>query len=93
MNAHRYFFYLATIVLGFLCYDAVRAFFFRGSDGSLHVGVGVGTLVLVANVVLLVAVHVRLQLASPPGRRQARLLHVLRRRADAAQALPPRRAS
>jgi hypothetical protein len=31
----------------------VRAFFFRGSDGSLHLGVGVGTLVLVANVVLL----------------------------------------
>ncbi len=53
MNAHRFFLYLATIVLGFLAYDAVRAFFFRGSDGSLHLGVGVGTLVLVANVVLL----------------------------------------
>jgi hypothetical protein len=53
LNVHRYFFYLATIVLGFLCYDAVRAFFFRGSDGSLHFGVGVGTLVMVANVVLL----------------------------------------
>ena len=53
MNAHRFFLYLATIVLGFLAYDAVRAFFFRGSDGSLHLGVGVGTLVLVTNVVLL----------------------------------------
>ena len=53
LNAHRYFFYLATLVLGFLGYDAVRAFFFRGSDGSLHVGVGVGTLVMVANVVFL----------------------------------------
>jgi len=53
LNAHRYFLYLATIVLGFLAYDAVRAFFFRGADGSLHLGVGVGTLVLVANVVLL----------------------------------------
>jgi len=52
-NAHRYFLYLATIVLGFLCYDAVRAFFFRDSDGSLHVGVGLGTLVMLANVVLL----------------------------------------
>ena len=31
MNAHRFFLYLATIVLGFLAYDAVRAFFFRGS--------------------------------------------------------------
>ena len=33
MNAHRYFLYLATVVLGFLWYDAVRAFFF--DDGSL----------------------------------------------------------
>ena len=53
MNAHRFFLYLATLVLGFLTYDAVRAFFFRGPDGSLQLGVGVGTLVLVANVVLL----------------------------------------
>ena len=57
MNAHRFFLYLATIVLGFLAYDAVRAFFFRGSDGSLHLGVGVGTLVMVANVVLLIVVR------------------------------------
>ena len=48
MNAHRYFLYLATIVLGFLWYDAVRAFFFDGSFG-----VGVGSLVLLANAVLL----------------------------------------
>jgi len=52
-NAHRYLLYLATIVLGFLAYDAVRAFFFREPGGSLQFGVGVGTLVLVANVVLL----------------------------------------
>jgi hypothetical protein len=52
-NVHRYFFYLATIVLGFLWYDAVRAFFFTGSDGSLHAGLGLGTLVLLVNVVLL----------------------------------------
>ena len=53
LNAHRYFLLLATIVLGFLWYDAGRAFFFRGSDGSLQFGVGLGTLVLLANVVLL----------------------------------------
>ncbi len=53
LNVHRYFFWLATIVLGFLWYDAVRAFLFRGADGSLHVGVGVGSLVMLANVVLL----------------------------------------
>ena len=40
-------------MLGFLWYDAVRAFFFRGSDGSLDFGVGLGTLVMLANVVLL----------------------------------------
>jgi len=52
-NLHRYFFYLATIVLGFLAYDAGRSFFFRHADGSLHFGIGVGSLVLTANVVLL----------------------------------------
>ena len=52
-NAHRYFLYLATIVLGFLWYDAGRAFFFRASDGSLEFGVGLGTLVMLANVILL----------------------------------------
>jgi hypothetical protein len=52
-NVHRYFLYVATIVVGFLAYDAGRAFFFRSADGSLHVGVGVGSLVLTVNVVLL----------------------------------------
>jgi hypothetical protein len=52
-NAHRYFLYAATVVLGFLWYDAGRGFLFRGSDGSLHAGLGLGTLVLLANVVLL----------------------------------------
>lgn len=52
-NAHRYFLYLATIVLGFLWYDAIRAFFFRGADGALSLGLGLGTLVMVANVILL----------------------------------------
>ena len=52
-NAHRYFLYLATIVLGFLWYDAVRAFFFRSAGGSLSFGMGLGTLVMLVNVVLL----------------------------------------
>ncbi len=47
-NLHRYFFYAATLVLAFLWYDAVKAFFFEG-----QFGVGVGTLVLLVNVVLL----------------------------------------
>jgi hypothetical protein len=52
-NAHRYFFYLATIVLAFLWYDAFRAFAFETSSGGHEFGVGVGTLVLLVNVVLL----------------------------------------
>jgi hypothetical protein len=48
MNAHRYFLFLATVVLGFLWYDAVRAFVFDGAFG-----IGVGSLVLLANAVLL----------------------------------------
>ncbi len=52
-NVHRYFLYLATVVLGFLWYDAIRAFFFRGSDGALHAGLGLGTLIMLVNVVLL----------------------------------------
>lgn len=47
-NLHRYFLYLAIIFLIFLWYDAIIAFFFDG-----RFGVGVGTLVLLANVVLL----------------------------------------
>ena len=47
-NAHRYFFYVAVVFIGFLWYDAVRAFSWQG-----HFRVGVGSLVLLVNVVLL----------------------------------------
>lgn len=47
-NFHRYFFWLSLILWGFLIYDAVIAFDFSGSFG-----IGVGTLILVVNVVLL----------------------------------------
>jgi len=47
-NLHRYFMYLALIFLGFLWYDAIRGFSFE--DG---IGVGVGTVVLLVNIVLL----------------------------------------
>jgi hypothetical protein len=55
MNFHRFFMYLVTIVLGFLWFDAVRAFLFKGSDGSLHFGVGLGSLIMLVNVLLLTA--------------------------------------
>jgi hypothetical protein len=54
-NAHRYFFYFATIVLGFLWYDAFRAFVFETGGGGHELGVGLGSLVLLGNVVLLSA--------------------------------------
>jgi len=47
-NVHRNFLRLSYPVWGFLVYDAVRAFWFK--DGF---GIGVGTLVLVANVIVL----------------------------------------
>jgi hypothetical protein len=47
-NLHRYFLYLALIFLAFLWHDAIRGFFF--ADG---IGVGVGSIVLLVNVVLL----------------------------------------
>lgn len=51
-NAHRYFFYFATIVIGFLWYDAGRAFLFTSGSGH-ELGVGVGSLVLLVNVAAL----------------------------------------
>jgi hypothetical protein len=47
-NIHRYFLYLALLFLVFLAWDVVKAFWFDG-----RFGIGVGSLVLTANVVLL----------------------------------------
>lgn len=47
-NIHRYFFYAATLLLIFLWYDAVRGFIFDG-----RFGIGLGSLVLLANVAFL----------------------------------------
>ncbi len=47
-NIHRYFFYAATVVVVFLWYDAIKAFFFE--DGF---GIGVGSVVLTVNAFLL----------------------------------------
>ncbi|MGC8551370.1 MAG: succinate dehydrogenase [Phycisphaerae bacterium] len=52
-NFHRYFFYLATVVLLFLWYDAGRAFFFADKLGQLHFGVGVGSIIMLLNVIAL----------------------------------------
>jgi hypothetical protein len=48
-NLHRYFFYAAVVVSLVNTYDVIRAF--HGKDGGF--GIGLGTLVMLANVVLL----------------------------------------
>jgi len=53
-NAHRYFLYLALIFLVFLSHDVWQALWFTDSvTGEVTFGVGVGTLVLALNVLLL----------------------------------------
>ena len=48
-NVHRYFFYAAVLVSLVNTYDAIRAF--QGKDGGF--GIGLGTVIMVGNVVLL----------------------------------------
>lgn len=52
-NIHRYFLYLALIFLLFLAYDAYEAFWFTDAAGKTSFGVGIGSLVLTANVFFL----------------------------------------
>jgi hypothetical protein len=52
-NIHRYFLYFALIFLIFLSHDAWHAMWFTDAGGEIHFGIGVGTLILTANVILL----------------------------------------
>jgi hypothetical protein len=52
-NVHRYFLYVALIFLVILASDAWRALWFPDAVGVRHFGIGVGTLVLTINVILL----------------------------------------
>ena len=53
-NVHRYFLYLALLFLFFLAWDALTGMWFVDpSTGARSFGIGVGTLVLVVNVLLL----------------------------------------
>ena len=52
-NVHRYFLYLALLFLVILAHDAWNALWFRSAAGGREFGIGVGTLVLLANVILL----------------------------------------
>jgi hypothetical protein len=53
-NIHRYFLYLAVLFIAMLSYDVWKALWFADSaTGRVSFGIGVGTVVLAANVVLL----------------------------------------
>jgi hypothetical protein len=53
-NIHRYFLYLALVFLVILAYDVYKAVWFRdAATGREEFGIGIGTLVLAANVILL----------------------------------------
>jgi hypothetical protein len=49
MNSHRYFFYVASLILLINVWDAFHAF--KGSDGGF--GIGLGSLIIVVNVIAL----------------------------------------
>lgn len=52
-NIHRYFFYIAALFIVLLSYDAVISYIWTTPDGSKSFGIGVGTLVLTVNPILL----------------------------------------
>jgi hypothetical protein len=52
-NAHRYFLYFAILFVIILSYDAWKAMWFTDSSGTTEFGIGVGTLVLTANAILI----------------------------------------
>ncbi len=52
-NLHRYMLYVAIVILLILWYDVFKAFVFVAPDGSHRLGIGGGTLALLANTTLL----------------------------------------
>jgi hypothetical protein len=52
-NIHRYFLYLALVFIVILAKDAYEAMWFIGTDGVEHFGIGLGTLILTTNVILI----------------------------------------
>src|SRR5579884_701245 len=52
-NFHRYAFYAAVVFIVFLWKDTIDAFFFPTANGGVAFGMGLGTLVFLANIILL----------------------------------------
>jgi hypothetical protein len=54
-NIHRYFLYFALIFIGLLSYDVWLALWWETPGGGTEFGVGLGTLIMLTNVVLIAA--------------------------------------
>ena len=52
-NVHRYFLYFAILFLFFLSYEAWKGFWFKDDSGVTTFGIGIGSLLLVGNVIFL----------------------------------------
>lgn len=52
-NAHRFFLIPALILIPILAYDAYKAFWFTDGAGGTRFGIGLGTIIMLANVVFL----------------------------------------
>jgi hypothetical protein len=52
-NVHRYALYFAILFILILTFDAWKSLWFKGADGSKHFGIGLGSLVLILNPILL----------------------------------------
>jgi hypothetical protein len=52
-NIHRYFLYVALLFILVLAHDVWKAMWFTDTSGGKHFGIGIGTIVLAVNVVLL----------------------------------------
>ena len=52
-NVHRFFMWVAVVFIAFLGYDAYKSYWFATPAGGTTFGIGVGSLVLTANVILL----------------------------------------
>jgi len=53
-NIHRYFLYLGILFIGILTFDAIKAFRFADpATGATHFGIGLGSLLLTLNTILL----------------------------------------
>jgi hypothetical protein len=53
MNLHRFFFYAAAIVVGWLAYDVVRGLFYTTATGGTAFGISVGSGIMLVNVICL----------------------------------------